>query len=132
METISVKECFSGRNVLMTGVTGFVGKVLLEKYLRNIPVIGKIFLLIRNKPKFTLQQRLQKEIFASPLFNPLFTERPELIEIIKERVIPINGDLVMEGLGLRPSDREMLVNNVEIVLNSAASINFNDPIREAL
>ena len=47
----------------MTGVTGFVGKVLLEKFLRDVPRIGKIFLLIRNKPKFTLEERLMKEIF---------------------------------------------------------------------
>ena len=63
----------------MTGVTGFVGKVLLEKFLREVPRIGKIYLLIRNKPKFTLQQRMMKEIFGAKIFVPLFTERPELI-----------------------------------------------------
>ena len=63
----------------MTGVTGFVGKVLLEKLLREVPRIGKIYLLIRNKPKFTLQQRMMKEIFGAKIFVPLFTERPELI-----------------------------------------------------
>ena len=102
---VSVKETFNDKCILMTGVTGFVGKVLIEKILRTIPRIGKIYLLIRNKPKFTLQDRMMKEIFATKLFVPLFTERPELLQVIKERVIPINGDLVIEGLGLTPEVR---------------------------
>ncbi len=53
--TVNVREFFSDKCVLMTGVTGFVGKVLLEKFLSTIPRIGKIYLLIRNKPKFTLE-----------------------------------------------------------------------------
>ena len=56
--------------MLMTGVTGFVGKVLLEKFLREVPRIGKIYLLIRNKPKFTLQQRMMKEIFGAKILHP--------------------------------------------------------------
>jgi fatty acyl-CoA reductase len=76
---VNIREFFTDKNILMTGVTGFVGKVLLEKILRTIPRIGKIFLLIRNKPKFTLQERMMKEIFASQLFYPLFKERPELL-----------------------------------------------------
>ena len=129
---VNIREFFTDKNILMTGVTGFVGKVLLEKILRTIPRIGKIFLLIRNKPKFTLQERMMKEIFASQLFEPLFKERPELLQIIKERVIPINGDLVIEGLGLAKEIRAMLTEEVPIILNTAASINFNDPLRDAL
>jgi len=70
--TVSVREFFNDKNVLMTGVTGFVGKVLLEKYLSCIPRVGKIYLLIRDKPKFTLEERLNKEIFGSKIFEPLF------------------------------------------------------------
>ena len=127
-----MREFFTDKNVLMTGVTGFVGKVLLEKYLREVPRIGKVYLLIRNKPKVTLEQRLMKEIFGSQLFVPLFTERPEMLKIIKERVIPISGDLVLEGLGIEPMIRKTLVKELHVILNSAASINFDDPIRDAL
>ena len=38
----------------MTGITGFIGKILLEKLLSSIPRIGRIYLLIRQKPKKTL------------------------------------------------------------------------------
>ena len=129
---VNIREFFTDKTILITGVTGFVGKVLLEKILRTIPRIGKIFLLIRNKPKFTLQERMMKENFAPQLFEPLFKERPELIQIIKERVIPIKGDLVIEGLGIAKEIRAMLIEEVQIILNIAASVNFNDPLRYAL
>ena len=109
---INVREFFTDKNILMTGVTGFVGKVLLEKILRTIPRIGKIFLLIRNKPKFTLEQRMWKEIFQSELFANLFKEKPELLNIVKEKVVPVRGDLVIEGLGLDPDMRAVLCEEV--------------------
>ena len=90
---------------MMTGVTGFVGKVLLEKFLSCMPTIGKIFLLIRDKPKYTLEERLTKEIFGSKIFKPLFERRPELLQVIRERIVPIKGDLVLKGLGLDPQVR---------------------------
>ena len=47
-------------------------------------------------------------------------------------MIPIKGDLVLEGLGMDPEVRQVLIQDLEVIINSAASINFDDPIREAL
>jgi hypothetical protein len=55
---------------------------------------------------------MMKEIFGAKIFVPLFTERPEMIKIIKERVIPISGDLVLQGLGLKPEIRKLLTEDV--------------------
>lgn len=44
-----IKEYYEGKNVLITGTTGFLGKVILEKFLRCVPTINKIFILIRVK-----------------------------------------------------------------------------------
>lgn len=71
MEQISVREFFSDKTLLLTGVTGFVGKVLLEKLLSTIPRIGKIYLLIRAKPRVTLADRMMKEIFETKIYEPL-------------------------------------------------------------
>ena len=38
----------------------------------------------------------------------------------------------MKGLGLSKEDRQMLQNEVNIIINCAASVNFDDPIKEAL
>jgi fatty acyl-CoA reductase len=39
---------YRGKNILITGATGFVGKVLLEKMLRSLE-INRIYLLVRTK-----------------------------------------------------------------------------------
>ena len=44
----------------------------------------------------------------------------------------VAGDLVMAGLGLSKEDRHRLINEVEIVINNAASINFDDPLLDAI
>lgn len=38
----------------------------------------------------------------------------------------------MEGLGINPSDKNRLVNEVNIIINCAASVNFDDPLLEAI
>ena len=47
-------------------------------------------------------------------------------------MIPIQGDLVLKGLGISQEDRLKLTEEVEIILNSAASVNFMEPLRDAL
>ena len=44
-----IKEYYEGKNVLITGTTGFLGKVILEKLIRSVPTLNKIFVLIRVK-----------------------------------------------------------------------------------
>ena len=49
---------------------------------------------------------MHKEIFQSVLFEPLFEKRPEMLEIIRERIVPVSGDLVHDKLGIDPEVRE--------------------------
>jgi len=46
---LKIKEFYEGKHILLTGCTGFIGKVMLEKLLRSIPKIGRIYLLVREK-----------------------------------------------------------------------------------
>ena len=38
------------------------------------------------------------------------------------RVKPISGDMLLEDLGLSPSDRDMLVNETDVIIHCAASV----------
>lgn len=49
IQKMSIQEFFTGRNVLVTGATGFMGKVLIEKLVRSCPGIGQICVLLRQK-----------------------------------------------------------------------------------
>lgn len=60
-----VYENFINATFFLTGATGFVGKVLLERLLRVFDV-KKVYLLIRCKGDTAPQDRLQT-VFAGPV-----------------------------------------------------------------
>ena len=74
MSQISIKEFYRGKTIFLTGTTGFVGKVLLEKFIRTLPHFRKIFVMVRDKKNKTVQQRLETEILSSHIFEVLFKE----------------------------------------------------------
>ena len=44
----------------------------------------------------------------------------------------LNGDLNVKGLGFSEQHRAVLINEVQVIINCAASVNFDDPLQEAL
>ena len=38
----------------------------------------------------------------------------------------------MKELGISEADKKLLIEEVEVIMNSAASVNFDDPLKEAL
>lgn len=66
---MSIKDFFKGRNVLVTGATGFMGKVLIEKLVRSCPEIGKICLLVRHKKGKDTNSRIKEILDVKVCFN---------------------------------------------------------------
>ena len=46
---MSMRSFYAGQHVFMTGVSGFVGKVVLQKILSDLPDVECVYLLIRPK-----------------------------------------------------------------------------------
>jgi NAD dependent epimerase/dehydratase family enzyme len=61
---VSIPEYYEGKNVLLTGATGFLGKVLLEKLLRSCPKVNSVYVLVRQKAGQKPQERVE-EILSS-------------------------------------------------------------------
>lgn len=61
-----VTEFYHGKTVFITGGTGFMGKVLLEKLLRACPGLARVYLLIRPKKGQDARERLQ-QLLCSPV-----------------------------------------------------------------
>ena len=69
---LSVRKAFSGKHVMLIGVTGFIGKVWLVNTLMELPEIGRIYLLIRRQKSNPAQRRFEKLVEESPVFDPLY------------------------------------------------------------
>jgi len=70
-----VTEFYKGKNILVTGTTGFVGKVILEKLLFSLEDIH-IYILIRGKKGSSVNERFKKEIIDSECFSRLKSRHP--------------------------------------------------------
>ncbi|KAJ8946396.1 hypothetical protein NQ318_011803 [Aromia moschata] len=70
-----IQEFYNKSNVFITGCTGFLGQLLIEKLFRSCP-ISKVYLLVRDKKGKTVDARLDT-IFGDPLFQRLRNQMPD-------------------------------------------------------
>jgi thioester reductase-like protein len=59
---MTVREFYRDKVILLTGTTGFIGKVLLEMILRKLPEFRKLYVLIRAKTGLSLMERFNNEV----------------------------------------------------------------------
>ncbi len=131
--TISL-ESFTGKSVFITGVTGFVGKVLLEKVLRSVPSVERIYLLIRGNRRYpSAEERFQHEVATSSVFDVLKGEDESAFErLCQQKLRFVSGELTGERFGLSEAAFNELALDVDLVINAAASVNFREPLGDAL
>ena len=53
-------------------------------------------------------------------------------EQVRNKIVPVAGDLIIDKLGMSEEDRAMVTSECQIVINCAASVNFDDPLLDAL
>ncbi|XP_047964501.1 fatty acyl-CoA reductase 1-like [Salvia hispanica] len=128
MEESKILKHFEGKTILITGSTGFLAKIFLEKILRLQPNVKKLFLLLRETPKLSVQQRFEEEVVGTELFRVLKEECGEDFEsIISSRVVPILGDVGYENFGIVDAQlRQQMWQEINIIVNSAATTRFDE------
>jgi fatty acyl-CoA reductase len=122
--TSPICDFYNKKSIFITGATGFLGKALIEKLLRTCYCLDNIYILVRHKKGKTPLQRLD-EIFDNQLFDTLKDLHPNY----HEKVIPIEGDMLEPNLGISDKDRKLLIENVNIVFHSAATVRFDEPLK---
>src|ERR1700733_16181400 len=86
------------RRILLTGATGFLGKVFLALLLRWHPEIERVYLLIRGDRRSSVG-RFRREILDSPVFAPLREHLGDRFDrYIEEKIVIVPGDITNEGL----------------------------------
>lgn len=123
----AVESFYAGKSIFITGATGFVGVCLIEKILRDIPNVGKLYLLMRPKKQKSIEDRLQ-DLTKNSVFGKFLETKSA--EDILSKIVPIAGDVGADGLGINASDRQKLIDNVNVVFHSAATLDFFDGLRE--
>ncbi|KAH8041511.1 hypothetical protein HPB51_016956 [Rhipicephalus microplus] len=119
-----IAQFYQDQVVFLTGGTGFIGKVLLEKLLRSCPGVKQVYLLVRGKSGEGPEARLET-MLKSKVFERLKQEQPGALE----KVRAVAGDLTQPNLGLSTTDQATLVANVSVVFHSAATVKFDEPLK---
>jgi fatty acyl-CoA reductase len=120
-------ETMKDRTLLITGGTGFVGKVLIEKVLR-VNDVKKIFILVRTKKGKNPAERFP-EVFNNPLFDQVKKMKGESV---MKKIHLVAGDVAAPKLGLSDDDRAMLAEETEFIFHGAATIRFDEALKTAV
>lgn len=107
------------KNILLTGATGFLGSVILYDLL--IKTNFNIFVIIREKKNLTIKERLEL-LYNKKIFDLI----PK--ETFMNRIQLIKGNIIEPLLGISDENIELIKENINFIIHSAASINFNESL----
>ncbi|CAG2161713.1 unnamed protein product [Oppiella nova] len=122
-----IGEFYSGQSVFITGATGFMGKVLVEKLLRSCANINHIYILLRPKKGMDVRTRLH-ELLQVRCFDNIRESHPKALN----KVVAVEGDITRPGLGICDTDLTHLIRDVSIVFHSAATVKFDEPLKTSI
>ncbi|KAJ4979794.1 hypothetical protein NE237_010574 [Protea cynaroides] len=130
---IGILKFLRGKQFFITGATGFLAKVLIEKILRTMPDVGKIFLLIKSPNKDDAMDRLKNEIINEELFKCLQEIHGKSYQsFMLSKLVPVVGNICESNIGMEEDIAEFVAGEVDIIINSAANTTFDERYDVAL
>ncbi|CAM0952892.1 unnamed protein product [Alopecurus aequalis] len=134
MDASGVAGCYRDKTILITGSTGFLGKLLVEKILRVQPDVKRLYLLVRAPDAASAEHRILSEVLEKDLFNTL-REKHGLAgfqSLVKEKIVPLAGDIGSRNSGLDGSKVDALCGEINLIINGAATTSFYERYDVAL
>jgi long-chain acyl-CoA synthetase len=126
-----LEQVLKGRRILLTGSTGFLGKVFLAILLRWHPEIERVYLLIRGDRRSSVG-RFRREILDSPVFAPLREHLGTKFDrYIEEKIVVVPGDITNDGL-LGEEAKPFKPGSLDAVVHSAGLVNFEASLEKAI
>jgi nucleoside-diphosphate-sugar epimerase len=115
-----------GAHVLLTGVTGFLGKVVLHELLRRRDELGitRVHAVVRGKRRTAPEDRFRQQVIASPCFANAPADWWDAVAVVP-------GELSQPDAGLGDAARRELSARITHVIHCAASVDFDLPLPQA-
>jgi HAD superfamily hydrolase (TIGR01490 family) len=120
---MGLREVLSGKQILLTGVTGFLGEALLERLLSDLPDT-QLVVLVRSKSTRSAEERV-RELLTRPAFASFRETHGDdaLDAIMRDRIAVVDGSL---------EDVPSLPSGLDIVVHCAGDVSFDPPIDVAM
>ncbi|MFJ6215495.1 amino acid adenylation domain-containing protein [Streptomyces sp. NPDC092296] len=106
------------REVLLTGASGFVGAFLLDRLLHRTD--ARVHCPVRSRDHAHARQRVLRNLARFGLATPEAADR----------IVCFPADLAEPGLGVEPGRAAELADTLDLVIHSAAQVNFLYPYEE--
>ncbi|MEZ5344473.1 MAG: AMP-binding protein [Pyrinomonadaceae bacterium] len=130
---LSPTEIYKNKTIFFIGGTGFVGKVTLSMLLNNFPDVGRVYAIVRARNEEETLNRFWNSVVPSPTFDPLREKYGDKFEeFIREKVVPVNGDVSADFLGMEEDQAKKIMADCDVIINSAGNVTFNPPLESAL
>ncbi|KAK3132632.1 hypothetical protein QOZ80_6AG0525390 [Eleusine coracana subsp. coracana] len=124
---------FKNKSILITGSTGFLGKILVEKILRVQPDVKRIYLPVRAADAASAKERVETEVIGKELFGLLREEHGKGFQsFIQEKIVPLAGDIIYENFGVEGAQLREMTQELNVIVNGAATTNFYERYDVAL
>ncbi|MBL9014730.1 MAG: AMP-binding protein, partial [Myxococcales bacterium] len=132
---IDVGATFAGKNILLIGTTGFVGKVCLSMLLHRYPEVGKVFCLVRPGAGNTADERFYKKVASVETFDPLRDVHGAGFEaFLRQKIVALPGDIGRPLCNFTDVELAEVEKHggIHAIINSAGLVSFTPSLESAL
>ena len=132
-QKLDIGRVLGGQRILLTGATGFLGKVVLSMLLDRYPEVGKVLVLARPGTSPSAERRVFEQVLPTRPFDPIRARHGAATErFLREKIEVLDGDVTDPWLGLSEETILGLTGGVAAVLNCAGLVTFNPSLELAL
>lgn len=119
-----MQQFYVEKTIFITGGSGFMGKVMIEKLLYSCSDVKEVIILMRPKRGKSASERVE-DFVNVPAFSRIMKDKPEVMR----KISPVFGDVCAVNLGLNDEQLTKVVTSTEIVLHMAASLKLEATLK---
>ena len=116
---VDVKSTLKQHEILLTGPTGFLGKVLLALLVERYPELKQLHVLVRARGDRTAEERFSREVLTSPPLKDIVARRGP--DFLREKITVWPGDAAEPDCGV---STEGWADGIKLILNCAGLVEF--------